>query len=186
MGAHAADLGQHLDQSQIGVASLYRYFGTKQLFTVKVGAYIWQMTLKKLEPLHIGPQYEILSGLEQVKMLLHIFHIFMEEHKPFLRFLSEFDNFVVREHLGVEHLQEYERCALNILPVMIRAIEKGVTDGTVRPGIDSTMFYYTVTDCLLSMCQKFAWGNVPNSDDPQVNKQALCMAIEMFIGYIRA
>ena len=185
-GIGVAKMTDIADQAQIGVASLYRYFGTKQLFTVKVGAYIWQTTLKKLEPLYTGARYEALSGLEQVEALLNIFHTLMEEYRPFLRFLSEFDNFVVREQLGPEHLQEYEQCALNILPVMVRAIEKGMADGTLRPGIDPTTFYYSVTDALLSMCQKFAWGNVPNSEDPAMNDRALNIAIEAFTAYIRA
>ena len=65
-GIGEAKMTDIADQAQIGVASLYRYFGTKQLFTVKVGAYIWQMTLRKLEPFYTGAQYEALSGMKQV------------------------------------------------------------------------------------------------------------------------
>ena len=185
-GISEARMTDIAEQAQIGVASLYRYFGTKQLFTVKVAAHIWKMTLKELEPIYTGDRFDAMTGLEQVKTLMDIFHVFLEEHKPFLRFLSEFDMFVIREHLEQEHLEEYETCTLNILPVMIRAMEKGMADGTIKPGVDPALFYHTVTDCLLSMCQRFAWGNMPHAEDPDRNRQSLRMAIDTFLSYIRA
>lgn len=174
------------ERAQIGVASLYRYFGTKQLFTVKVAAHIWRTTLAQLEPIYTGAQFETMSGLAQVETLLNIFHVFMEKHRPFLRFLSEFDMFVIREHLGQEHLKEYENCSLNILPVLTRAIEKGIADGTIRPGVDPQMYYHTVTDSLIGMCQRFAWGNMPHAEDTARNRRSLELTIDMFVDYIRA
>lgn len=185
-GISEAKMTDIAQQAQIGVASLYRYFGTKQLFTVKVAAYIWKTTLIELEGIYTGARYEAMTGLEQVKTLLNIFHVFLEDHKPFLRFLSEFDMFVIREHLNQEHLLEYENCSLNILPVMIRAVEKGIADGSIQPDVDPTLYYHTVTDSLISLCQRFAWGNIPHSEDPVRNRQSLQMLIDMFITYIQA
>ncbi|MBR2423500.1 MAG: TetR/AcrR family transcriptional regulator [Oscillospiraceae bacterium] len=184
-GISDAKMTDIAEQAQIGVASLYRYFGTKQLFTVKVGAYIWKTTMKKLEPIYKNEAYLHMSGIEQVTVLLNMFHVLMEEHRPFLHFLSEFEMFVVREHLGIAQLTEYENCSLNMLPVMTAAISRGVADGTIRSDVDATIFYYTVTDSLLSMCEKFVWGNVPNTEDAVRNKQVMNMAIEMFLSYIR-
>lgn len=184
-GISDAKMTDIAEQAQIGVASLYRYFGTKQLFTVKVGAYIWKATMKKLEPIYNNDAYQRLSGIEQVAVLLNMFHVLMEEHQPFLHFLSEFETFVAQEHLGIAQLTEYENCSLNMLPVMTAAMGKGVADGTIRSDVDATVFYYTVTDSLLSMCEKFVWGNVPNTEDPIRNKQVMTMAIEMFLSYIR-
>lgn len=185
-GISDAKMTDIAEQAQIGVASLYRYFGTKQLFTVKVGSYIWRLTMKKLEPLYSGADYLCQSGIEQIRSLLDLFHTLLRDHRPFLRFLSEFDSFVTREHLMPEQLTEYETCALNMLPVMTAAMEKGVADGTIRAEVNPTIFYYSVTDSLLSMCQKFAWGNIPVSEDSAINELALSMTIEMFISYIRA
>ena len=185
VGISNAKMTDIAEKAQIGVASLYRYFGTKQLFTVKVGAHIWKMTMKELEPLYTCEEYRAKTGLEQVEVLLNMFHILLEEHRPFLRFLSEFDVFVIREHLGIAQLTEYESCSMNMLPVMTAAMEKGVYDGSIRPDVDANVFYDTITDALLSMCEKFVWGNVPNNVDPERNRRALSMAIDMFLSYIR-
>ena len=184
-GISDAKMTDIADQAQIGVASLYRYFGTKQLFTVKVGAYIWKLTMKKLEPLYTSLAYQAKTGIDQIASLLDIFRVLLSDYKPFLRFLSEFDSFVIREHLAPEQLVEYETCALNMLPVMTAAMEKGAADGNVRSDLNPTIFYYSVTDSLLSMCQKFVWGNVPTSEDPAINDLALSMTIDMFLSYVR-
>lgn len=185
IGISNAKMTDIAEKAQIGVASLYRYFGTKQLFTVKVGAYIWKTTMMKLEPLCTSAEYHTKTGYEQVAALLNIFHILLQEHRPFLRFLSEFDVFVIREHLGIGQLTEYESCSMNMLPVMTEAMKKGVEDGTIRPDVDANVFYDAITDSLLSMCEKFVWGNVPNNVDQARNQQALSMAIDMFLAYIR-
>ena len=185
IGISNAKMTDIAEKAQIGVASLYRYFGTKQLFTVKVGSYIWKTTMMKLEPQYTSAEYQAKTGFEQVAALLNIFHILLEEHRPFLRFLSEFDVFVIREHLGIGQLTEYESCSMNMLPVMIDAMKKGVEDGTIRPDVDANVFYDAITDSLLSMCEKFVWGNVPNNVDQERNQQALSMAIDMFLSYIR-
>lgn len=185
VGIRNAKMTDIAEKAQIGVASLYRYFGTKQLFTVKVGAYVWKMTMEKLEPLYTSPEYHARTGFEQVAVLLNMFHILLEEHRPFLRFLSEFDAFVIKEHLGINQLTEYESCSMNMLSVVTAAMEKGAHDGTVRPDVDANVFYDAITDSLLSMCEKFAWGNVPNNVDPVRNKRALSMTIDMFLANIR-
>lgn len=185
IGISNAKMTDIAEKAQIGVASLYRYFGTKQLFTVKVGAYIWKTTMMKLKPLYTSAEYHTKTGYEQVAALLNIFHILLQEHRPFLRFLSEFDVFVIREHLGIGQLTEYESCSMNMLPVMTEAMKKGVEDGTIRPDVDANVFYDAITDSLLSMCEKFVWGNVPNNVDQARNQQALSMAIDMFLAYIR-
>lgn len=184
-GISHAKMTDIAEKAQIGVASLYRYFGTKQLFTVKVGAYIWKKTMMKLEPLYTSEEYRARTGLEQVAALLNIFHILLEEHRPFLRFVSEFDVFVIREHLGIGQLTEYESCSMNMLPVVSAAMKKGVEDGTIRPDVDAKVFYDTITDSLLGMCEKFVWGNVPNNVDQARNRQALSLTIDMFLSYIR-
>lgn len=186
IGIAEAKMTDIAEECQLGVASLYRYFGTKQLFTVKVGAYIWKLKLQELEGIYSGKDYEHKTGIEQVETLLNVFHILLHEHTPFLRFLSEFDAFAAKERLTPADLAEYEQSVLNVMPLMEKAIEKGIADGTVRSGVDPQLYYLTVSHCLMSMCQKFARGKILGSDNPEISKRELSMAVEMFVSYVRA
>lgn len=171
---------------QLGVASLYRYFGTKQRFTAKVGTYIWKQKLEELAPVYSSDSYLGKTGIQQVEALMGVFPLLLKEHPSFLRFLSEFDTFVVKEHISPQELSEYEQSILNVMPLMEGAVSKGIRDGTVKQGIDLPLFYFTVSHSLMNMSQKFARGTILDSDSALLNEKELRLAIEMYVSYIRA
>ena len=173
------------DACQLGVASLYRYFGTKQAFTIKAACHIWQQQYAKINQLRREEDFQSETGIRQVQRLMDIFPALLREHSPFLRFLSDFDAFVTRERLTHEDLLEYENSVMNVLSMMESTIEKGIQDGTIRPGVDAKLYETTVGHSLMSMCQKFSRGKVLSSDDPAMNLRELDAAIEMYLAYIR-
>ena len=174
------------EECQLGVASLYRYFGTKQLFTVKAASHIWEMKIAELKDVCSSPAYEAKTGIDQMEALMSIFHTLLHHHASFLRFLSEFENFTIRERLTSDDLSEYRQSVLNAMPLVEKAMKKGIADGTVKCGIDQQLFYMTVVHCLMSICQKFARKQILRPEDLQVSEKELSLAIDMFLAYIRA
>ena len=172
------------DACQLGVASLYRYFGTKQAFTVKAACYIWQQKYVEIEQLRHEKDFQNDTGIHQARQLMNVFPALLREHSPFLRFLSDFDAFVTRERLTHADLQEYENSVMNVLSMMEATIEKGVRDGTIRSGVNAKLYETTVGHSLMGMCQKFSRGKVMPSDDPEMNLQELDAAIDMYLSYI--
>lgn len=173
------------DACQLGVASLYRYFGTKQAFTVKAACHIWQKKYTDIEAICQTDDFQNQTGIVQAERLMNVFPTLLREHSPFLRFLSDFDAFVTRERLTQADLMEYESSVMNVLSMMESTIEKGVADGTIRSGVDAKLYETTVGHSLMSMCQKFSRGKVLSSDDPELNLKELYAAIEMYLSYIR-
>lgn len=174
------------EKCQIGVASLYRYFGTKQLFTVKVATWVWQDLMEKFAGVYDSDYYLNKSGIEQVEELLKIFLVLLSAHSDFLRFVSDFDAFVTREGITGEQLAEYESSILNTMTLMKNAVNKGIDDGTVKDGIDTELYYLTVAHSLMSMSQKFARGQILDSDNFAIGKEELKLAIRMYVDFIRA
>jgi AcrR family transcriptional regulator len=54
----------------IGVASLYRYFGTKSAIMLEAGTLLWQDVARLFEQQFHSPEYDAASGFGQVKILL--------------------------------------------------------------------------------------------------------------------
>lgn len=173
------------DACQLGVASLYRYFGTKQAFTVKAACYIWQQQYIEIEQLRRELDFQNDTGIHQARQLMNVFPALLREHSPFLRFLSDFDAFVTRERLTHADLVEYENSVMNVLSMMEATIEKGIQDGTIRPGVDAKLYETTVGHSLMSMCQKFSRGKVLSSDNPEMHLKELDAAIDMYLSYIQ-
>lgn len=171
---------------QLGVASLYRYFGTKQSFTVIVASHIWKEQLALFEGVYESEYFKAKSGIDQVSDLLKLFNVLLLGHSKFLRFVSDFDAYVMREGISPEELDSYENGVLDILPLMRGAIQKGVADGTVRGNIDIELYYFTVTHSLMNMCQKFAASRSPDGGYANGGSKELLLAIDMYVSYLRA
>lgn len=185
-GIEAVKMTDIAEKAQLGVASLYRYFKTKHSLTIKAGIHIWENTLDQLKDIFTCPEYAQESGLEQVQRLVCVFRRLVLQHRNFLRFVLEFDAFVIREGIPAEDLKEYERSILSIMPIMEEAIKKGRADGTIRHDFDAELYYLTLAHTLMSLCQKLGKGEIIGSDDSDIALKELELAAQIFVDFIRA
>lgn len=184
-GIDQAKMTDIAERSQLGVASLYRYFGTKQKFVIRVAARIWQSMEELYEGVYESEYYHSRDGIGQVEELMKIFHVLLCGNPRFLHFVAEFDAYIMREHIAPEDLQEYESSVLCAWELMKKAVEKGHADGTVRSDIDIQAFYYTTTHSLMSLAQKLASGRILESDSDNGSEEIL-MLINIFVSYLKA
>lgn len=189
-GIDAVKMTDIAERSQLGVASLYRYFGTKQHFTIQVASYIWKEQLRLYEGVYDSDYYKQKTGIEQVEELMKIFKVLLCGQSRFVHFITDFDAFVAREGIGKNELSEYEQSALKAETLMEAALTKGKEDGTVRSDIDGKLYYFTASRCLMAMCRRLAAKGISNGASSKGGCEdmtaELCMAIEIFVDYARA
>lgn len=184
-GIDAVKMTDIAEKCEIGVASLYRYFGTKQRFTVKVAAYIWNRQMTLFEGIYDSEYYHSKSGREQVEALLKVFHVLYQAHSGFLCFVASFDAYIARESITKNELAEYDSAVLNTMSLMEKAMSKGINDGSVRADIDTKLYYFTVTHSLMSLCQKLASaGDLLDSDSLAAGGDEVLLAIRMFVEHL--
>ena len=173
------------DKCEIGVASLYRYFGTKSVIIIKAACVLWQDVRELFDGVFECDYYRGKTGLERLCELMKVFKVLYISHKDFLRFLDCFDRFVVTEGIAPEELAEYEQSVLDFYSLFEDAYLKGCEDGTVRTDIDFKTMYLSVTHALMLMSEKFARGGI--FEDERTNDEAeLDFIINMAIDYIAA
>ena len=124
------------EASGIGVASLYRWFGTKEGLVVQAGTLLWRDLDALFENIYKADDFHKKSGYAQIEALLGIYRTLFSEHAPFIRFVANFDDFVIREGLDAEVLSQYEKSILDFYPHFLRSFEAGLADGSVRAGLD--------------------------------------------------
>ena len=167
----------------IGVASLYRYFGTKGDIVAKAGAVLWGRIRAMFDGVFESPYYLEKNGYERLCELLKVFKVLYVSHQDFLRFVDSFDRFAVNEKISPEALGEYESSVMNFFPLFEKAYYDGVKDGTAKADVDFQMMYLSVTHALMLLSEKFSRGKVFDSD---VNgEKELDFLIEMALAYIR-
>lgn len=171
-------------ECDMGVASLYRYFGTKKKIVIKSGELLWTDMARLFEGIFEGEYFESKTGIMQIRELMKIFLVLYSAHKPFIKFVHDFDLFILKEKVTKEELSSYEKSVLNFLPVFEKAYNKGVKDNTIKEGIDCRLLYFSVSHALTAMSQKFIMGDILSSDNEIDCEQQLIQIIDNAICYI--
>ena len=143
-----ADLANHLS---IGEASLYRYFGKKQVLVVEAAIMTWQEILEKMTNLPMKP-----TGFENLEDFYGFFLSIFHEHPEFFQFVEDFDALIAKEPLSDQLLTAYEEVILSIKKRFDDFYVKGIQDGSVQCDMDPDIFYFSTSHSLLGLCKKLA------------------------------
>ena len=171
-------------ECEIGVASLYRYFGTKSSIVIKAACLMWRSVRSLFDGVFECDYYKEKDGLGRLRELMKVFKVLYLSHKDFLRFLDSFDRYILNETVTPEDMEEYRKSILDFYPLFEDAYKKGAEDGTLRDGIDFRTMYLSVTHSLMQLSEKFARGDVFEGENELAEKE-LDFMIEMAIAYIR-
>ncbi len=164
-GIESISMNEIASQSEIGVASLYRYFSTKEDLAIECAIYAWKMEEENFRRIFTSEKYAQLTGLEQVQELLGIFPEAFVSQSSFFRFVYYFDSFVRKERVSPERLEKYEKTIGGVNQIVLSALAKGKKDGSItfNAGRNAAMetadpkeLYFTVMHMLFSLAQKLS------------------------------
>lgn len=147
------------DASEIGVASLYRYFKTKEELAIQCARHHWEkLSTPVIESLEME-EYINASGYDQLSRIFSIFTKLFSENKAFFKFIYYFDAFVNRNDISQERLTSYDMTIGKTKEVICAALEKGFDDKTLDAkwkNEGTEHLYFTVMHSLFSMAQKLS------------------------------
>lgn len=160
--------------AEIGVASLYRYFATKDEVAIRTAIWAWEKQRLNILPDLQTSEYEALSGVQQLERIFKMFIGLYETQKTFLRFIYFFDSYCVRQKVSFDRLADYETVILTVQEIVAKSINKGFEDGTLKPSLKphGKTLYYTYMHTLFSMAQKLSVSGTMLEMDFDVNGKA--------------
>ena len=185
-GIESVKMTDIADYSGVGVATLYRYFGTKTAIAAEAMTFLWNDLRKLFGGVFDSETFTSQSGIKQLGDLLKMFVVLFTAHKDFMRLVGEFDRFVLHENVPREELREYEHSIIDFYPVVERAYKQGLADGTMHEVSDFRLFYMTYAHALTEMCKKFIEGEILPSDDFSDAERELDMLIDCAVNYLKA
>lgn len=194
-GIETITMNEIAQQAEIGVATLYRYFTTKEDLAIDVAVYAWQMEKETFSKVYSSEEYNKLSGFDQVKVLLGIFPGALETQSRFFRFIYYFDSFVKKESVSVQRLGKYEQSIEVLKTIVVNAIEKGLSDGSIKyrnsdsekiSSATTEEIYFTIMHSLFSICQKLSLAGEMLYMDKAVNaKKQIELLVEIILSSLR-
>jgi AcrR family transcriptional regulator len=148
------------DRAGIGVASLYRYFDTKETIVIAAATLLWREIKEQYLPGLESEKFRQQSGIQQIRGILELYSQLLTRHQPFLRFLSEFDAYCIQNRVPKVRLADYERSINDFYRPYLTALKQGKIDGTVAVQAEPRLVYLTVNHTMLSLLKKITAGEI--------------------------
>ncbi|SEH38896.1 transcriptional regulator, TetR family [Ruminococcus flavefaciens] len=184
-GIEAVKMTDIADECGIGVATLYRYFGTKNGITIAAMTYMWNELNKMFSGIFESKVFLAQTGIKQVNDLMRMFAVLYQAHPAFMRLLAEFDLLLSSEDIPKKELKDYEKSIINFYPIFERAYMTGISDGTVREIPDVRLFYLSYAHTLMELSKKLIQGELLPGDDFSHAEQELCTIIDTAVFFLK-
>ena len=168
-----------------GVATLYRYFGTKTGIVIAAMTHLWNKLNDMFSGVFESSVFVSQTGLKQVKDLMRMYIVLFEAHKDFMRLLGEFDLMIIKEDIPRDQLADYEQSIMNFFDTYDAACKIGIADGTIRDDIDLKLFYLSYGHALMELTKKLIKGEVLPSDNFAEGAREIEMLVDTAVEYLR-
>ena len=175
--------------AEIGVASLYRYFATKDEIAIRTAIWAWNKQKEVILPALQSDSYESLTGYEQIEKIFKMFVDLYDKEKTFLRFIYFFDPYINRQKISFERLFDYEGMIALVQDIVANAITKGIADGSINQEYAGQQkdLYFTTMHSLFSMSQKLSLaGNMLAMDSAVDGTLQMKLLAQMMLKAIKA
>jgi len=165
-GIEAVTMQEVAKACNLGIATLYRYFNTKLVFVIAVGAKMWTEFYDEIETEYARRGGDMMNAAEELDFYLSTYILLYREHRDLLRFNQNFNGYILHEQATEEQLRDY---LLSIEPFTRKfhiLYEKGLRDGSIRTDEPEQTMFNTTMHIMLAVCGRYAQGVVVRGSDP--------------------
>lgn len=176
------------DIAQIGVASLYRYFSTKEEVAIQTAIWAWQKQIIDYLPELVNSNYMEKNGIEQVEHIIQMYANLFETKPTFLRFIYFFDSFAVRSNISQSRLNNYENMIIEINNIFYQAVQKGIRDKTIKQAYvnKEKELCFSIMQTMFSLTQKLTLNqNLLHMDSKSNGKEVILLLQKIIIDGIK-
>ena len=187
-GIEPVTMNDIAQKAKIGVASLYRYFETKEILVVRTATHIWSKRMEEVLPTLVKPKYTNADGYSQLEVIFSLFVKLYEKQMPFFRFIYLFDAYAVKEKIPKDKMSNYEAVILLVKQIISVAIQKGIEDGTINEKYAKAgdFLYFTLIHTFFSTAQKLSLsGNLLDMDSQMNGVKQLTLLSEILLAGLK-
>ena len=164
----------------IGVATLYRYFGTKTDLAIAVSVWKWE---EYLEQVMLGPDpsRRESTGAENFAFYLDSFLDLYQEHRDMLRYNQFFNVYLQGAGADKARLASYEQVIGRFADRFRLIWEKGEKDGTLRTEIPWKQAFSSTMHMMLAVVTRYAVGLAYQPEEGGAPEAELAMLRDMML-----
>ena len=174
--------------AEIGVASLYRYFATKDEIAIRTAMWAWENQKKMIMPILDDSGYYNKRGLDQLAEIFELFCKLYQSVPDFFRYIYFFDAYIVCQKIEPERLLPYQQVIETVQKIISDAIHKGVEDGSISQEYkgNEKQLYYSLMHTFFSATQKLSLSaKMLRMDEMNNDIQQLKLLSKILIGGLK-
>jgi AcrR family transcriptional regulator len=175
-------------EAEIGVASLYRYFETKDEIAIRTAMWAWESQKKLILPILNDTGYYSKSGIEELEEIFDLFCKLFQNEPDFFRYIYFFDAYIVCQKIDSERLIPYQEVIQSVQTIIGNAIHKGIEDGSISKDYkdNEKQLYFSLMHTLFSVTQKLTLtGKMLKMDETNDGVQQLKLLGKILLGGIK-
>lgn len=176
-------------KAEIGVASLYRYFSTKDEIAIRTAIWAWEEQISEIYPSINNDEYTNGNGLFRLSIIFSLFKKLYMSQPEFLRFIYFFDSYAVNSGIKQERMIEYENVIGKVQMIVADAIKQGLKDNSInKKYIDKTEdLYFTLMHSFFSTAQKLTLSeNLLAINEKSKGSDQLDLLSELLLNGVKA
>lgn len=175
-------------KAEIGVASLYRYYETKEEIAIRTSIWAWEKQKLLIESVLYKDNFDTLKGFNQLEKICSMFEYLYKNETPFLRYIYFFDSFAYRSNISQEKLIDYESTINSVKEIVSKAINKGIYDLSIKQEYKNKeqILYFSFMHTLFSTVQKLSLNqNLLNMDKELDEDNIIKMIMDLLLKSIK-
>ena len=176
-------------KAEIGVASLYRYFSTKDEIAIRTAIWAWEKQISEIYTSINTDEYKNGNGLFRLSIIFSLFKKLYMSQPEFLRFIYFFDSYAVNSGIKQERMIEYENVIGKVQMIVADAIKLGLKDNSInKKYIDKTEdLYFTLMHSFFSTAQKLTLSeNLLAMNEKSKGSDQLDLLSELLLNGVKA
>lgn len=147
----AVSMSDVAEAANIGVATIYRYFGTKRMMVEHAATKQWEDYFRTEGGRLYDQGFPGMSGYERVRALLELIIGLAQKRPELLRFLGNFESYLSHEELTDEDIELVKGTPKRLGEIFKEAMLLGVEQGDIDPKfVEGDRVFYGLTSIFAS------------------------------------
>lgn len=170
-GIENVSMSEIARKAQVGENTLYRYFDTKGKLVQAAFVKLWDIIMHNMESIvQSTPDYELLTGYEQMRIWIRGFrHLFMADME-FLLFSYEAKLYLLRQKVKTDKFQQ-DILMHTVRDSCLKALNKGKEDGSIPVTDSSEDLFYAIWDSIRGFIVRVVFYEEPGGEDSPWEKR---------------
>lgn len=171
------------DNCNMGVASIYRYFGTKKELVIAVAAKKWREYYSELQKYYKELNVDKMTAAQELEFYIDRYIDLYNENNDLLNFNANFGIYIGSEDTTKDEMRPYNSIIDKFVNRFHMLYKKAQDDKTIRTDISERSIFYNIMYTMMSALSKYSTNIIYSADKDRNYEKEICQLKDMYLEY---